>query len=269
MQIEDRPGFVFWDVMVGGGSVSLAVARAYPRARLCINDLDENIFSFWKVVAASSDADYTRLISKLNVQPTIELFNFMLAKEPQGVLDRAFRAIFFNRASHITAIGKRPLGGWDQVKYSIDSRWNYERTMRRMLEARRLLHGRTTVTGDDFDPVLVRAGKTDGFVFCDPPYYKPGNELYHSTQWTHKDHVRLCEHLNSMDGWLLCYDDHPSIRKLYEDKDIQTLPMKYSAGIKRKRVNELLIKPKEAVLWRDTTPIRTGESRSAPPRFQP
>lgn len=243
MKLVDSFGFTFFDAMVGGGSVTLAVARANKRLSLHINDLDVNMHAFWRIVAAGSDGDYTRLISRLNVRPSMELFNFLLEREPGDSIARAFRAMFFNRVSHITAIGKRPLGGWDQVKYSIDSRWNYESTMKHMLEARRLLWGRTSVSGTDFSLVLKKAASIPSFTYADPPYYKPGNELYHSTQWTHADHERLQRHLSGMDGWLLSYDDHPAIRKLYTGNNISTLPMQYSAGTKRKKQDELLIKP--------------------------
>lgn len=267
MQIEDRPGFTFFDVMTGGGSVSLAVARTYRHVSLHINDLDENMHAFWKVVAAGSDEDYTKLIKKLNVKPTMDLFNYMLEKEPGDIIDRAFRAMFFSRASHISAVGKRPLGGWTQVKGGIDSRWNYESTIKHILEARRLLMGRTTVTGNDFASVLTRSEKLDCFVYCDPPYYVPGNELYHTTQWEHADHVRLRRHLNRQKNWLLSYDDVPAVRKLYVDNDISTLPMKYSAGKRRKKVDELLIKPKETS-WQEQETL-TGESPKTDQPFQP
>lgn len=260
MHIENSRDFTFFDVMVGGGSVALAVAKSFPHASLHINDLDANMCAFWSVVAAGTDADFTSLVRRLNVQPTLELFQFLLVKQPEGTIDRAFRAMFFNRASYITAIGKRPLGGKKQAKDTISSRWNYEQTVKHMLATRKLLHGRTTVSGEDFDSVLPLAKIVPGFVYCDPPYYKAGNELYHTTQWRHSDHVRLWQHLSSMDNWLLSYDDHPAVRNLYTGWNIGTIPMKYSAGGKRKKLDELLIKSEEETLWQEQQ-IATGENQ--------
>lgn len=107
---------------------------------------------------------------------------------------------------------------------------------------------------DDLHPHFQRAKLTQGdysdvitdesgpaLLYLDPPYFAQGPQCYRHS-FRYEDHVRLCELLKrTSHDWVLSYDDHPSIRELYEGwSKIETIPAKYSIRGHR-TTNELLI----------------------------
>ena len=235
--LRDSPNHTYIEPFVGGGSVALAVAQKWPSARLILNDRDENIYSFWQMVACGSDRDVKQLLALIKKRPTVKQFRRLRAEEPATSLDKAFHALFFNRTTFGGMAKSGPLGGYDQRgKGKIDSRWNSLKLTTDIETARRLLHGRTTVLNEDFERVIALADDRS-FLYLDPPYYKAGNELYTSC-WKDDDHVRLKEALRGRDDWLLSYDAHPRIQELH--RVITFLACTNYSIVKRKHTELLL-----------------------------
>ena len=77
------------------------------------------------------------------------------------------------------------------------------------------------------------------FAFLDPPY--DCDNLYLSPPF---DHERLRKVLDTRTKWILCYNDTPYIRELYDGHRIETIQWKY--GMNKSRVsNEILIFSKD------------------------
>lgn len=77
------------------------------------------------------------------------------------------------------------------------------------------------------------------FAFLDPPY--DCENLYLSKPF---DHERLRNVLETRDRWVLCYNDTPYIRKLYEGFEIK--PIQWTYGMtKNKQSNEILLFSKD------------------------
>lgn len=236
----------FVDAFVGGGSVALAVAQKYPDKKIIINDLDDWMFAAWKTIVN----DPTYLIEKLNIVPTIEMFNDISNTEPISELDKAFRAIFFNRCC-FSGIVKRngnkvkssPIGGQKQKsKYKINCRYNYKKIKEKIEACHHLLKDRTQVWNLDINELLVWKLE-NSTLYLDPPYYLKASELY-NTFMRHEDHVNLFEKIKNMNNWVLSYDDHEVIRELYSNQKIFDTSVKYSitSGNKKwKEKNELII----------------------------
>ena len=69
-----------------------------------------------------------------------------------------------------------------------------------------------TCTCLDFEELF---GPGEAFFYLDPPYVKAGPHLY-QVAFTQADHERLAKRLRSEKRpWLLSYDDHPLIHRLY------------------------------------------------------
>jgi site-specific DNA-adenine methylase len=73
------------------------------------------------------------------------------------------------------------------------------------------------------------------FAFLDPPYDCPN--LYLSPSF---DHERLRRILGERSNWVLCYNDTPFIRKLYEGYTIEPVHWSYGMNSTRKS-NEIII----------------------------
>jgi DNA adenine methylase len=236
-RLIDSDSCTFIEPFTGGGSVSLAVAKKYPHVKLILNDREPCMYSFWHIVASGTDSEFAELVKMMEPSPTIEKFYRLRAAEPSGLLDQAYRAVFFNHTTHGGRFEAGPMGGKKQDRKSkITDRWNSQRLIEEMQDARSLLLGHTTVLNQDFEAVIALSG-AQSFIYCDPPYVKKGNGLYVG-RWTEADHVRLCDALKKKSNWALSYDDHPLVRDLY-----QTLarPITVNYSISKSKKTELLL----------------------------
>src|SRR5271154_6549198 len=143
---EVPPGGTFCEPFVGGGSVALAVAAKYPDVNIILNDLDQGIASFWRFIVESGNAEFTAFTERvLNTVPTAEMYYELQAVTPITLADQAFHTLFFNRCSRAESNGKRILGGKNQRKGGVGSRWKPIDLVDELWEVRWLLWERTTV----------------------------------------------------------------------------------------------------------------------------
>ncbi len=236
---------------VGGGSVALYVAKQYPNINIHLNDKDPWVSAFWKVVSSSNQELIQELIFRLETKPTIQLFNHLGNNPPQSLLDKAYYCLFFNRTT-FSGIFKRdkqdcitssPIGGQDQKsKWTVDCRYNFKKLKEKLLFINQLLQERTKVSNLDIDQYLSTI-PTEYAMYLDPPYYLQAHMLYNQNM-KREEHIQFAFTLQKHSNWILSYDDHPEIRKLYADNQIIDLAAKYSINGKKNKwaeKNELLI----------------------------
>ncbi len=91
----------------------------------------------------------------------------------------------------------------------------------------------------DFKDTL--AAYPNDFLYLDPPYAN-GERLYGMQGDMHDgfDHEGLSDLLRTRAGWILSYNDHPDIRKMYAGFDLRTPDWQYGMS-SNKTSNELLI----------------------------
>lgn len=83
------------------------------------------------------------------------------------------------------------------------------------------------------------------FVYIDPPYYLQGKSLYRH-YYNDEDHRELSRYIKTKSySWLISYDKHEFIEKLYKSKRIQPIYFDYSAHSTKKKQEELLISNRE------------------------
>ena len=206
---------IFCEPFTGGGSVSLNIAQLYPEKQILMNELDEDVFSFWNIVV-SGGMGLKMLADKVEkCKPSIQQYKDLKDTKPSEQLDKAFKAIFFNRCSYSGISIGGPLGGFSQKsKYAIHCRWNAAALSISMLIQHRLLAGRTKVTNQDFRTTITEVPE-DAFTYCDPPYYQKGSQLYKHA-FFENDHHDLRELLSSRKNWALSYDKCAEIDELYD-----------------------------------------------------
>jgi len=235
----------FADVFVGGGSVLLGIANKYQKIHLFANDKDYWVYCFWKIVSDENTNSLNKLLDMMKSFPTISLFNELRQNTSIDEVDCAYKAIFFNRTAFSGILTSGPIGGQEQKsKWTVDCRYNFDKLQNKILKCHELLVGRTTVSNDDFYNYNIMSD-SNILLYCDPPYFEKGNMLYREGM-TPNEHKKLSDLLCSRDGWLLSYDDHPEIRKLYVTKKIIDLSANYCINGKKvdwKKKNELIITP--------------------------
>lgn len=240
----------FVDAFVGGGSILLFMAQKYPKLQLFANDKDAWISSLWSVIADGKKLD--ELFALIDIEPTVEHF-YRLNETPTNdePVQCAYRAIFFNKCCHQGRavkdengrITSNPQGGKNQKsEYVIGCRYKPMDIKKKILNCHELLKGRTTIACNDFSNYEILT-KTDYPVYLDPPYVKAGSVCY-------LEHMQAAEHealaaiLQKRNNWLLSYDEHPLIRKLFSGNQVIDLSVRYSIDGRKKNwknKTELLI----------------------------
>jgi DNA adenine methylase len=232
---------VFHDVFTGGGSVALFVAKRHPRLELRLNDLDPDLSAFWRTVAGDGEE---ALCDRIQVRPTVELFHQLRDTKAKCDVDRAFRALFFNRCCFSGLLDGSPLGGkWQASPNKVFTRYNAQRLIEEVRDAHRLLRGRTRVS--EIDAVDYIRRHPDEAKYLDPPYFEKGDQLYRE-RMSLASHFSLADALRRSSNWVLSYDRSPVIVELYQWAILHSLAAKYSvSGVKRTwaRSHELIILP--------------------------
>ena len=242
----------FVEPFVGGGSVVLEIAQKYPKLKLFVNDGDQWVAAFWKIVSGPSKR-LQELLDALNLVPDLKTFQTLSKTPTEGILEAAVKAIFFNRTTFSGLIkrdssGKMissPIGGWKQKsKYKVNCRYNYKKLKQKILNCHELLAGRTEVSNVDFsqyDPLI----NTDLPTYLDPPYVIKGGMLYNENM-NLEQHQQLAQILQNRKNWVASYDDCSEIKELYKNNKIIELSAKYTINGAKKNwtnKNELIILP--------------------------
>jgi DNA adenine methylase len=241
----------------GSGAIGFRVLRRIShRCRIWLNDIDPGIAALWQCVR--DDEAHRQLMVKVRrFTPNPE--TFYTFKEEDGrhelpIDQAAFRKLVLHRISYsgLGAMAGGPIGGKQQgnERYDVGCRWNAE-TINDLI---RTLHHRLRafqdcrITSLDFGE-LIKDAPEECFIYVDPPYYAKGPELYkHSMSVA--DHERLASLLlETRASWVLSYDDHEEVRRLYQGCSIHEVGGESSYTIasttkKRPKNREIVIIPR-------------------------
>lgn len=224
----------------GSGAVCLRLLQTVGSKiqRVIINDLDPGIYAIWWSVVNAHE-EFKELIHAF--KPSRNAFTQFKQELTEGkelpLAELALRKLAVHRMSY-SGLGTMAGGPMS----AIASRWSPCRIDRDIDEARQLLNGKhVTLTKMDYATLLAEIdGET--LVYLDPPYLQKGAVLYQYSfrQQNHKELRELLQ--NAKFPWVLSYDDHPEILRMYAHDVIHKLPNTYSINGVTKR-NELLITP--------------------------
>ncbi|MGQ9898535.1 MAG: DNA adenine methylase [Acidobacteriota bacterium] len=220
-------GFVeYREPFVGGGSFFIYLKQVYPKLRIWINDLNPELYYFWKYAQIDSEKlakEVLRIKSeRANGQ---ELFDELISvnKVSLSEFERAVRFFILNR---ITFSGVVESGGYSQGAFV--GRFT-DLSIQRVAKLGELLEG-IKITHLDYREVISN-GEKEVFTFLDPPYFKAKksrlygkNGILH-TGFNHDEfasEMKKCKH-----SWLITYDDSPEIRKNFEFANIYDWELQY------------------------------------------
>jgi DNA adenine methylase len=244
LEIRDVYRFTcYCEPFFGGGAVCFRLLETVGFAikTVWINDIDPGIYAIWWSVVNQPER-FRELVHAF--KPTREAFSRFKQELTNGTKLSLPQLALEKLAIHqMSYSGLGTMAGGPMS--AIDSRWSTDWIDRNIEKARRLLAGKhLLVTKLDYRELLQDIDEST-FLFLDPPYYEKGEVLY-QYHFTKHDHEELRSMLEKAEfPWLLTYDDHSEIRRMYGSCTIREIPVLYSInGVAKK--NELLITPKPA-----------------------
>jgi DNA adenine methylase len=197
---------------VGGGAVFIHLRRWRPALKMWINDLNFDLFCFWK----EAQKDAARLAARIAAVKSEKsdgraLFESLRAGDATALSDfeRAVRFFILNR---ITFSGTIEAGGYSQQAFE---RRFTDSSIARVAALHEALQD-VRVTNLDYRDVVREDGERT-FIFLDPPYFSATkSRLYGKsgvlhTTFAHDEFAQAmaaCRH-----SWLITYDDSPKIRE--------------------------------------------------------
>ena len=216
----------FREPFVGGGSVFLAaIQRINPKALYKINDLNYDVYCFWKELKENGDSlveGVQKLKDKYNDGD--KLYQALTSqKKEQSDLERAVRFFVLNR---ITFSGTTDSGGFSEQAFR--KRFTLS-SIQRLKPLPKLLRN-VIVEFGDYEKQLDKSDK-DVFIFLDPPYFSSAkSRLYGKNGDLHIsfDHKRFANNMRkSPHKWLITYDDSQEIRELFSFANIYEWKVQY------------------------------------------
>lgn len=199
---------------VGGGSVFLYLRQRYPRLSIWINDLNREVFCFWRAVQNCLPelvAEVQRI--KRQTGDGRKLFVDLTAnyEDDLSELERAVRFFVLNR---ITFSGTVDSGGYSQKAF--ETRFT-DSSIKRLAALEGLLDN-VKITNLDYREVLDAPGE-NCFTFLDPPYSNSVKSKLYGRRGCLHDTFNHQEFAASLRGcahrWLVTYNDSKDIKESF------------------------------------------------------
>ncbi|MDA2916758.1 DNA adenine methylase [Nitrospinae bacterium AH_259_B05_G02_I21] len=221
-------------VEVFGGAAWVLFAKE-PSPAEVYNDVDGELVNLFRIIQRRPEEFLEAFKLMLHSRQTFDSF---IATDPYW-LDEVTRAIryyylikssFGGRMVHYgTATTRRRFINMESIRETVYG------------AHQRLEH--VQVEQLTYELCLERYDRPHTFLYLDPPYWEDEAYRYKLGTGRHQD---LREHLAALDGrWLLSYNNHPEVRRMYKGFRIEEVKTMYQLGSKvgrAKPVKELLIR---------------------------
>jgi DNA adenine methylase len=211
---------------VGGGSLFIYLSQKMPHLKIWINDLNPELFIFWKFAQTQLDELVASIRSvKSSYVNGKTLFEALTQADLTSLseLERAVRFFILNR---ITFSGTVESGGYSEQAFH--QRFT-DSSIDRLSNLSKILNG-VKITNVDYSELLLQ-NSSDTFIYLDPPYFSATkSKLYGKKGDLHTsfDHERFASLVKECpQQWLITYDDCSEIRKNFEFAYIYTWEFQY------------------------------------------
>lgn len=211
---------------VGGGSLFISLKQKYPHLKVWINDLNVDLFCFWKCAQFNMDELVQAIWQIKHSRETgrglfVELTT--LDVEQLSEFERAVRFFVLNR---ISFSGTVDCGGFSQKAF--ETRFT-DSSIERLHQLKELLSD-VVITNRDYSEALEKPGD-QVFIFLDPPYLAATkSKLYGKKGDLHTgfNHAQFAQHLEACPhAWLITYDDSAAIRANFRFANLYEWQLQY------------------------------------------
>ncbi|MDR0321337.1 MAG: DNA adenine methylase [Treponema sp.] len=215
----------FREPFVGGGSVFLAAKqRKRINAGYVINDLNFDLYCFWKHARESNNSLYEAVkYIKDTENDGRALFNYYRENEEYTDLERAVRFFVMNRISFSGTVDS---GGYSEKAFH--ERFTYS-SIERIKPLEKILQD-VTICNKSYEDIIFADGE-DVFIFLDPPYYRQAaSRLYGKNGHLHIffDHEKFAQDMkNCKHNWIITLDNTDKIKELFDFAYIYEWELQY------------------------------------------
>ena len=230
---NDLTGCDYAEPYAGGAGLAVELLRREVVGQLWLNDIDKGIASFWRLVLKQPDL-LCEMIEKTDV--TIEEWNRQKERSrSEDFVQRGFATFFLNRTNRSGIIKAGVIGGKKQTgKWKLDCRFNKSELIGR-IQAISKFSDRIRFFNMDALEFLSSAvpRQLETVLFnLDPPYYVKGAGLY-TNFYNDSDHLKVSSFIKSESHpWIVSYDNHEYIRKIYSGCKFIEYNLNYTAQCK-------------------------------------
>ncbi|OQC45359.1 MAG: Modification methylase DpnIIA [Bacteroidetes bacterium ADurb.Bin028] len=227
----------FIEPFVGGGSVFISAKQnIFNNAKYIINDLNFDLYCFWKYAKEENKALYNEVLKiKEQQKDGRVLFDYYTKKLDFNDFDKAVRFFILNR---ITFSGTVDSGGYSQKAF--EGRFTYS-SIERIKPLQKILEN-VDIYNKDYEEIIYRKG-SNNFIFLDPPYYRQAkSRLYGKNGDLHTsfDHIRFAECMKKCrHKWLITLDDTKEIKDLFDFAYINEWELQYGMNNYKKEKAEM------------------------------
>lgn len=215
----------FREPFVGGGSIFLSSMQLLNNnAKYIINDLNYDLYCFWKYAKQDNDRLVDKVIEiKNKFANGKELYNSLKPHNNISDFDRAVRFFILNR---ITFSGTVDSGGYSEQAFQkrfTDSSIDRLKRLKGILDNVIVQYG-------DYSNIVEKEGE-DVFIYLDQPYYRQSkSKLYGHKGSLHinfdhrefADNMKKCKH-----KWLITLDNTPKIWDIFGFANIYEWELQY------------------------------------------
>ena len=255
LDANDALGWDYVEPYAGGAGIAIELLLDKKVGRVHLNDASPHIFALWKALLTDPDGFCCR-ISKASLTIDAWRQHRDIVRNPNNhsIPELGFSTFYLNRCNRSGVLTAGVIGGLAQEgRWRIDARFHRNELIRRV-EAIAKHADKIQIfnrDAEDFMVTYVNHLRRETLVYCDPPYYERAQRLYLSV-YKHDDHVRLAKFIQSTlrRKWLVSYDCHPQVLKLYAARRRFRYGLQYSAV----RVEE----GQEVFVFADNLRIPTG-----------
>lgn len=219
----------------GGASVALYLLLEGYVSEITINDKDRAIYAFWYSVAHQPE-ELIKLIrtTRVNISTWRKQRTILQNKERGPLLRLGFATFFLNRTNVSGILNGGPIGNINQTgAYKLNCRFNKKvliERIKKIANHKNQIHVECMDAIDLVKKIQKEAKNSNSIFYFDPPYYLKGESLY-MNHYEKDDHIAVGEAIKNIKSvqWIVSYDDHPEIRKIYSNFRKKTHELIHSA----------------------------------------
>jgi DNA adenine methylase len=232
----------------GGAAIALELLIQDYVSIVRINDISRPVHAFWKAVLNQTD-ELAKLVETASL--TVEEWDRQKAifiNPKSAGLTLGFAFFYLNRTNRSGILNAGIIGGRAQAgEWKIDARYNAEELVERIRTVAKF-RDRIFLTNQDALTFLAKGSESwpdKTLIYCDPPYYVKGRDLYYN-YYGHADHVAVASRMlaTTRQRWIVSYDNVEAIRTMYGDSNLITYDIGYSARSARAGSEVMFFDPK-------------------------